>query len=298
MYNDPDLEPLKEALEAVLEQQQLPLYDTSTSLQDALSAHNLPEHLRALAVAGYGNTAGCCDLSQLSISQLIRFEHYWETNETEGDFRPTQGMYSIVQWTIDRLQQHDNFELILNCPVDKLLRNEEETAVELFCANDLTYTSHAVVVTVPPPLLPNLIEDLPLSKQRAIPHIGMERAVKVICKFSQQLWPDPLQSVIAADDQPIPEVWFRSFDEEDNNCHLAEGFLVSGAADRFVEAIADIPSSGNATSTTREQRATDLFFHQLSLMLKLPLEELTEAHVDTLVYDWKDHPYIQGGYSE
>ena len=43
--------------------------------------------LQALAVASFGNTAGCTDLDQLSLPVLRHFEEHWENNEEAGDYR-------------------------------------------------------------------------------------------------------------------------------------------------------------------------------------------------------------------
>ena len=328
MYNDPKVAPLQEALDEVLDPERI-LGNTNeaearhTSIQDVMPDH--VQHLYGLALAGFGNTAGCSDLSKLSLSQLALFEEYWETNEEEGDYRPRSGMYSIVQSTLDTLEQYDNFQLILNAPVNEIIIQNHQHSSEdqndnanqptkqvVSCRysvdgnerseNDCTtLTPYALVVTVPPHLWPTLFptkDSLPPAKQRAISYIGMERAVKVMCKFTRRFWPEAVQSIISADtDQPIPEMWFQSFPSE--NVHIAVGFLVSSFADRFVEAICSDGNDSEKSKQQREERATKLMVQQMAAMFRdaVSLEELHAAHVKTMVYDWKsDHPYIQGGY--
>jgi monoamine oxidase len=314
MYNDPKVTPLAETLEGVLEQE---YEDVHTSFAEALletqskSQTFLSPELQDLCVAGYGNTAGCCDLRQLSMSQMLKFEHYWDTHEVEGDFRPPFGMHAIVDVTLEQLllKQHDDddsnnnnnslFRLRLNCPVDKI-QQTEDGQVRVACSNNnnnnnaTTIFADAVVVTVPPPMLPKLL-DLPERKQKALEHIGFERAVKVICKFNRQLWPCQVQSIVAAN-QPIPELWFQELlqKQPDEYSYVAVGFLVSTAADAFAERI----NQDGASNETKTKRAAQILMQQLSEMLDhLSIDDCVEAHVHTLVYDWKDdHPYIQGGY--
>ena len=301
MYNDPRLEPLNEKLEAVLESE----YGPNVSLADALMEQgpSLPESLRKLVISSYGNTAGCCDISQLSISQLSHFEHYWETNEEEGDFRPppTIGMYGIAQSCLERLEKYKDFQLIPNCEVQSISRGDRVAIIET--ANGTVYEADAVIVTVPPPILPTIMKDLPLSKVEALTKIGFERAIKVIIKLKQRLWPSHLQSIISAGGQPIPEIWFREMtDQNDGTTHyLATGFLVSTAADNFV---ALIRKDGLALNDEdRRRKAGTILFQQLVTMLQdtLPpdmnVDDPTQLVVDSLIYDWKDDaPYAQGGY--
>jgi hypothetical protein len=346
MYNDPKVKPLKDTLEEIFDDDHHN-YHSNTSVQDAIQQlqeqpspkhQRLSQELQDLAVAGYGNTAGCCDLKQLSISQLMEFEHHWETNELEGDFSPKVGMHGIVQayWEtyLQPQQEKNRLQLRLHTKVDKVVRGDNGGIQIQLCTDDnttmngtatttaATIQAHAVVVTVPPPLLPALFPDtdpLPATKRDALQYIGFERAIKVICKFRRRLWPEKLQSVISAG-LDIPEIWFKTLtttmeaddDDDDDDTHttcyyLAVGFLVSTAADQFLEKLQttteeeERESSSSAISATkksrRNQRAADLQMQQLAQIFSLPLSEVVEAHVETLVYDWKDdHPTVQGGY--
>ena len=168
MYNDPKLERLAEVLEEVTTN---PSYDVSTSLEDALRPYDLAPELYDLTVASFGNTAGSCDLSRISISQLNRFEHYWETHEEEGDFRPLCGMFSVVESLLETLQQHSTYSMELNCLVERIeqLEDGKVKVVTTSGGNSKTRSIDAAVVTAPPKCWhPRLIPDLPISKQRAI----------------------------------------------------------------------------------------------------------------------------------
>jgi len=301
MYNDPRLEVLNEKLEAVFQYE----YDPRVSLADALMEQTppLPDSLRKLVISSYGNTAGCCDISQLSISQLAHFEHYWETNEQEGDFRPpsTIGMYGIVQSCLERLEKYENFELIRNCEVQSIRQGNQGPIIE--AANGTSYHADAVIVTVPPPILPEIFKDLPQSKVEALAKIGFERAIKVIIKLRRRLWPSHLQSIISAGEQPIPEIWFRELTDQTDGTtyYLATGFLVSNAADDFV----DLIRKGGVwlDDKERQEKAGTILFQQLVTMLQdtLPpdmnVDDPTQLVLDSLMFDWKDDaPFVQGGY--
>lgn len=297
MYDDPRLDNLNLKLEAIAHTG----YSIQDSLADALRAQEPPlsDSLWQLAVSSYGNTAGCSDLSQLSISQLANFEHYWETNEEEGDFRPPSkmGMHGIAQSCLERLEQFGNFSLIRNCEVQSIRQDPHGSVIKT--KNDELLHADAVVVTVPPPILPKIVEDLPESKREALTKIGFERAVKVVVKLKERLWPSHLQSIISAG-EPIPEIWFREMtDEQEMTYYLATGFLVSDAADEFVDLV---NSRVVQRGEIRHEIAGNILFQQLLSMLDtlLPKEigvDDSSLLVDTLMFDWKDDaPYAQGGY--
>ena len=188
MYNDPRLESLNESLEEALSTK---TYNKEDSMKDALYNVNntISESLMELAVSSYGNTAGCCDLSKLSIQQLLDFEHYWEANEEEGDYRPpsTLGMYGIAKAAMQRLEEYKNFELIKCCEVEMIQQDDHGVLVKTNKSEkqQQIYTSDVIVITVPPPILPKIIKDFPASKTEALAKIGFERAIKVCsCSFS------------------------------------------------------------------------------------------------------------------
>lgn len=323
MYNDPKVQPLADVMEAIMNPTKAEKYDDSTSLADALAQTDIPHlspSLMQLCVAGYGNTAGCCDLSQLSMTTLMAFENYWECHEEVGDYRPTFGMYRVVEAMMRDIHHYNTeatrFNLRLNTPVDRIVPDDtRETLSDKACSQKIKVLlcpdkigiqspfvlADAVVVTVPPTRLPQLFDsghDLTPQKQEALARLGFaDRIVKVCCKFQDSnFWPLNLQSIIAAG-QPIPEVWFRETDE--GSCWIV-GYLVSSTANEFVECIQELQSREYTDEILhRERFAKDIMLQQLSAMLKVRLEDLQKNCIadQTILLDWKeDFPFIQGGY--
>eukprot|EP00980_Cylindrotheca_fusiformis_P001131 scaffold318_cov110-Cylindrotheca_fusiformis.AAC.3 len=302
MYNDKRVDELNQQLEAIFKKLK---YDSLDSLADALAQQSPPlsKSLLQLAVASYGNTAGCSALSQLSISQLSRFENHWKTNEQEGDFRPpsTIGMFGIAQACLQSLEEHANFELVRSCEVQTVC--EAEDGVLVTVKGEPDRHPAAVVVTVPPPILPKIIPNLPESKKEALGMIGFERAIKIVVRFRERLWPRTVQSIIAADDEMIPEIWFREFvDSEQQGIthYIAIGFLVSEAADRLVELLA---AGTRQEEKTKNERAGELLMQQLVKMLNArpktsqTLKADPSLIVATTTFDWKDDAiHVGGGY--
>jgi monoamine oxidase len=299
MYNDPRLEIINSRLEAITETD----YAVDDSLADALLSQKppLPDALWDLIVSSYGNTAGCCDLSQLSVSQLNKFENYWESHEEEGDFRPPSnlGMYGIAQSCLERLEGYNNFQLVKDCEVKSVRQDDYGATIEI--KGEEVIHADTVVITVPPPILSQIVNDLPESKLEALTKIGYDRAVKVMVKFSDRFWPSHLQSIISTG-EPVPEIWFREMTDEETlkTYYIATGFLVSDAADQFV----DMVNKNCDLHKDRHEAAGRIVFQQLVKMLKTSISQeisIIADHsfriVDSLMFDWNDDaPYAKGGY--
>ena len=287
--NDKRLEPLHTVL-ATLDTTECE-DDVSTSVGQVLKqrlplqeAHN--QHLHDMAIAGYANTVGCTDLHQVSLHMLNHFERHWDEHEVQGDLKmdSTIGMYGIVNALVQDLFRNFNFQCKLQFQVVHI--HETDTRVNVTSSSGETLTANAVIVTVPPPLLPKLGLPLSTKKLQALEYIGFDTAIKFILKFSSRLWPSLLESVICANCL-VPEIWFGNFEKE--GLYTATCFLTSKLAHNFVH------------KCTRKndvclKTAAHVVMQQLSEMLKLPIANFQEAHVDSLWYDWGKHPFIQGGY--
>jgi predicted NAD/FAD-dependent oxidoreductase len=317
MYDDPSLHELHAALEEILEET---VTDPNRSFQDALENRQplLSPELYALAVASYGNTAACGNLRDLSLSMIIAFEKHWEENEIEGDYRlPSNiGMQGVVQGLLNMLLVSPNLELKLSWQVDQIVQNEH--GVEITSVTGDAIHADACVITVPPPVLAKMKVHLSPAKQKALSFIGFERVMKVCAKFSSRPWPEHLQSIVCADGEPIPEMWFREFaatPRSNNNnidgqaVHVAVGYLTAQAADAFLQSITtqdddtvkksdELDETGPSQAQALEN-ATTILLQQLSRVLDVPLSQLQGSHTESLMYDWNNPHYantIQGGY--
>jgi monoamine oxidase len=314
MYDDPSLHELHAALEEILEEA---VTDPNRSFQDALEHRQPPlsPELYALAVASYGNTAACGNLRDLSLSMIISFEKHWEENEIEGDYRlPSNiGMQGVVQGLLDMLLVSPNVELKLSWQVDQIVQDEHGVAIT--SVNGDVIRADACVITVPPPILATMRVDLSPAKQQALSFIGFERVMKVCAKFSSRAWPEHVQSMVCADGEPIPEIWFREFTSPSSNddndgqvVHVAVGYLTAQAADAFLQSISqdgnhektnNLLGSETGSSPQALENATIILLQQLSRVLDVPVAQLQHSHTESLMYDWNDSQYastIQGGY--
>lgn len=118
---------------------------------------------------------------------------------------------------------------------------------------------------------------------------------KVICRFQYPIWPTNVQSVISTG-EPIPEIWFRAIPEGADYLYLATGFLVSTAADKFLDSI-----SIGKDRKTKQEMAGLILYKQVTKMFKHSNSKIPafsdDVLLDTILFDWKeDAPFAQGGY--
>jgi monoamine oxidase len=219
---------------------------------------------------------------------------------------------------LDMLLVAPNLELKLSWQVDQIVQDGH--GVQITSVAGDVIRADACVITVPPPVLAIMRVDLSPAKRQALSFIGFERVMKVCAKFSSRPWPEHVQSMVCADGEPIPEIWFREFktpssdgDDDENNSnndgqvfHVAVGYLTAQAADAFLESIAqddnnektnDLLGSETGPSPQALEKATTILLQQLSRVLDVPLAQLQHSHTESLMYDWNDSQYEHyGGY--
>ena len=289
--------------------------DKSMSLADYLDETSaISPRMTGLLDAGYGNTAACTDLGQISLLAHVEFEKYWDANEEEGDARlhPRIGMVGVVDALRKEIESDSRCQILLNWTV-KSVEWEQEVAItssfgERILANKL-------IVTAPPPVITSeqilqFQPPLPQWKMDAFNMVGMERAIKVILKFNQRVWPEDVQTVICEEGphSMAPEVWFRDVTErrqgETKQIHLAVCFLTSKAADAFLEKIDTMIQLEKYTSTNvpLERRkinaAADIVIDQLATVFpeSASKADIQAAYISAIMRDWGNVETIRGGY--
>lgn len=263
-FDDERLRPLERLLGTMHE---LPCTET-TSIQDVLV--DLPVHLQEMAVAGYGNTAGNTKLENTSLQMMLAFEEHWEETEDEGDawLNSKISMSGVVQELYIDLQQHSNLQVKLNWKASKV--EAAEDGIRIVSTDGVIVHGDSVIVTMPPKYWSDILE-LPQEKEIAKSFVGGETVMKLILKFRERPWPKGLQGLICADALPIPELWFRDFEES----HVAVCFLNSG----FAKGMLELCKGDQA-------EATKIVLNQLSTVLSLPLSELELKYVETRMHVW------------
>lgn len=363
--SDPTVQALTDTLEEIMSPSSA---TKEESFGEALSrrkgglTQNQQQQLEALAVASFGNTAGCTDLYQLSLPVLRHFHKHWEECEEAGDYqwrRPAmmgewvdRWVERLLMWNSNSANGSDNNtekdaatssttntnnnKIRIHCDwpvqtIQKFNDDDSQTSYRLVSQDGAVLHADWVVVTVPPCHWPEILGDLLTARKRtALPYIGFSRVVKVVCFFSQRLWPEGLQSLIVAADRRsdrdsslhIPEFWFRedavtasqqghttttagvatatASTVPSQTQYIMVGYLTSHMADDFVAKIQQIQQadSGNHGRLSREDVAATMVVKQLAHMFPW------NSHADCraalrhiLVLDWRDDaPHIRGGY--
>jgi len=289
--------------------------DKSMSLADYLDETSaISPRMTGLLDAGYGNTAACTDLGQISLQAHVEFEKYWDANEEEGDARlhPRIGMVGVVDALRKEIESDSRCQILLNWTVKSVEWEQEVTITSSFGERIL---ANKVIVTAPPPVITSeqilqFQPPLPQWKMDAFNMVGMERAIKVIVKFNQCVWPEDVQTVISEEGphSMVPEVWFRDVTErrqgETKQIHLAVCFLTSKAADAFLEKIDTMIQLEKYTSTNvpLERRkinaAADIVIDQLATVFpeSASKADIQAAYISAIMRDWGNVETIRGGY--
>ena len=99
-----------------------------------------------------------------------------------------------------------------------------------------TFNAKYVIITVPLTILKDgdisFTPDLPSSKKNAIDTIEMRGALKIVCRFKSQFWPDDLKLIYSVRGF-VSQIWMYSRDSTDNHekCHLVAGFETAARAE-------------------------------------------------------------------
>lgn len=102
-----------------------------------------------------------------------------------------------------------------------------------------TFTAKHVIITVPLTILKDgdisFTPALPTSKKKAIDGIEMRGALKIVCRFTSQFWPDDLKLIYNVRGF-VSQIWMYSRDSTDNHekCHLVAGFETAAPAEEKI----------------------------------------------------------------
>lgn len=97
-----------------------------------------------------------------------------------------------------------------------------------------------VVITVPLTILKdgdiNFIPDFPANKRRAIDTIQMRGALKIVCRFKSQFWPDKLNLIYSVRGF-VSQIWMYTRDsaDSDEKCHVIAGFQTAEPAEEKID---------------------------------------------------------------
>lgn len=119
--------------------------------------------------------------------------------------------------------------------------DEINSGGEIFLTNQHgeVLTAKYVVITVPLTILKdgdiNFIPALPASKKKAIDAIQMRGALKIVCRFKSQFWPDTMNLIYSVRGF-VSQIWMYSRDspDSDKKCHVIAGFQTAKLAEEKI----------------------------------------------------------------
>ncbi|MDX2286000.1 MAG: NAD(P)/FAD-dependent oxidoreductase [Bacteroidia bacterium] len=232
------------------------------------AAAGLPPAAYPLANAWLGNEYGT-DNARLSLRGIAEQEQLWRCGD-ESVMLADKGFLDLL---LERLPVQELVQL--HQPVCEI--GLEPDAVWIRTESGQLHRASRAVCTVPLGVLrAGLIRfapDLPPDKQAAIRQIGFGPGIKLMLRFRERFWPEPMASLLASG--LVPEYWAASAGR--GQTPVLTAFAMGAAAERISAAGAGIVLEdldrifGAGTASSRLEAAW--------------------------LQDWGAMPYIRGAYS-
>ena len=292
--SDPDFTHVNESLWSMSSLSESDV-DERDSVLDHLSRLGVKARMMDMAVAGYGNTVCCSDLSSISLKRTVEYEKHWEehdgcADEDGGeDWRVEGGMGKVVDALLSGKEDEGDAKIRqecirLNCVVSSIDYASSTEAVKVVSSTGETFFARTVVVTVPIScLLDSAIvfePPLPPPKVSAFGSLGMHNAVKLLLLYERRPWPADVCNCICAASL-VPEMWYRSCPA--TGVWVCTCFLTSEAAARVLELGLEEGTAG-ARRQLCEMYGTSA--------------EADAGFISSHIFSWADDaPSIRGGYS-
>jgi monoamine oxidase len=169
-------------------------------------------------------------------------------------------------------------KIVFNAPVQEI--DYSSGKIKLRDANDQLYEADKVIITVPLIILKEnditFIPALPAAKTLAFQKLGMDRAIKIIFKFDERVWPSDSKSIYSRG--LIPEYWPTAMNDRSQNDFLLTGFACGENAEQLA-------SLGDNLVPT------------LLSELDTLLGNASTHYVDHHIQDWGNEPFIRGAFS-
>lgn len=231
---DADFQHLNETLWKIPEHQESD-FSAETTLEDYLRAEGCSEEMISMANAGFANTL-CTKSNILSLRQVIRWGHQWETEgEHDGDFKFKGTFRALINYLKRALVEEA--QVLLNTPVLSITRHcangkkaegakeaAPDSLVTVATVDGRHFRAKTVLVTasiyvLQHPELLHFVPPLPAQYTQALQMVTMNKAMKVFTRYSAPFWPVGLQGMIMAPPSAeasevrsafVPECWFNA----------------------------------------------------------------------------------------
>ncbi len=163
--------------------------------------------------------------------------------------------------------------------------DEARGRVAAHCQHGATFEADAAILTVPPPLLPEIaLPSAARERVKATANIGFGNVVKILFRFALKWWAnhggrDLADLSFLISDAKVPTWWTQYPDEYP----VLTGWLAGPKADRV--------------SSLAEAELTDMGLASLGEIFDLPADRIRRDLVAARAINWGNDPFARGAYS-
>jgi monoamine oxidase len=253
-------------------QQDLPLADFLAARFSGDKYSGLRESVRRFA-EGY-------DLADLQTVSTLALYKEWLNEQDEEEYRPEGGYQRIVHYLVDECTRNGSV-FHFSSPAASI--RWRTGGVEVTTVDGRQFSAQRLIVTASLGAL-KILRFSPAIPEylAAADRIGYGTVVKILLEFKSTFWKDKKparQTLFILSDQPVPVWWTPSGDGR----ALITGWLSGRPMADFLK----LDRQG------RIDRALD----SLAQIFSTDRSVLAEQLGGSLILDWKEAPYILGGYS-
>jgi monoamine oxidase len=222
-----------------------------------------------------------CELNEVSLLHALFYiksgtnlNNLLSIQDGAQQHRITGGMQTLAE----RIAEPFSSSIRLNSPVKKITQYEDRVTVE---GNDYSYTARAVIVTIPPVLIPNIefTPALPLFKTQLIEKLSMGIVGKVLGVYEKPFWRNTGYSgqVVADEHGPFQTLFDSS--PADSSYGVLLAFCIADRARTFF----------SKDQETRKSIALESFGRFFGENAAMPLEYIDHC--------WAEEAWSKGCYA-
>jgi monoamine oxidase len=253
-------------------QQDLPLADFLAARFPGDTYSGLRDWVRRYA-EGY-------DLADLHTVSTLALYKEWLNEHDEEEYRPEGGYQRIVQHLVDECNRN-GCVFHFSSPAARI--GWQPGGVEVTTADGRRFSGQRLIVTASLGALKFLRFSPAIPEYLAAAgRIGYGTVVKILLEFKTAFWKDKKparQTLFILSDQPVPTWWTPTGDGR----ALVTGWLAGRPMASFLK--------------LDRQGRIDCALASLAQIFSIDRTSLAEQLTGSLVLDWKEAPYILGGYS-
>lgn len=219
------------------------------------------------------------DLADIDKASILSVQKEWaHTNDTQ--FRITGGYIKLVKYLLDQIRNF-NGEIHYNTCVQKI--DYTNDIVRIYSMDNKIFFAKKIIITASLGVLKSgAIEFEPLLNEHAvtIQQHGFGTVIKILLQFKTSFWKKENDNIgFVLSDEEIPTWWTQS----DPDSKLLTGWVGGPQAEK--------------KSNMQDEEILKDSLKSLASIFKCSLSFLDQQLDHYEIINWKNQPYIKGGYS-